>query len=184
MKKLFQLSFLVLSFSAFAQEDEAPKSVKSLAWLTGTWRSESAAEKSEMTFNSPEAGLLMGTNRSVSEGKVTFAEFIRFEEDERGQLFLKPYPFFLLKQGKVDTTFELKEMTTTKVVFENETKEFPRVISYELKANGHLVNRVEGTQLNKETQKKEPISFETDLVKQQVPQIPAALVPATKNSVR
>ena len=134
---------MLTAVSAFSSEAQRT-SVNELAWLSGSWISDTGGTISEMHFTTPSAGLIMGTNRMVGNGQVLFAEFLKFE-DANGAAVLNPNPLFLLASGQVGVSFPLKEMTATKVVFENTAHDFPKTVTYELKDRDTLINRVEGT---------------------------------------
>lgn len=137
MKKLNLVAILalvLLSVNGFA----ATRAMD-LSWMTGHWVGTSEGMPMEAHYGNAEGGMILGMTKIASGDETAFFEFEQIVE-VNGSLVLRPLPFAL--HG---VEFGLKEMMARRVVFENPSHEFPARIIYELRANGELLARIEGT---------------------------------------
>ena len=89
MKHFFILSVLFFSQSLFSQETlslghkKSPKAnLDQMAWLTGFWRGEiSEGVISEELWAPPEGDSMMGSFRSIKNGKVAFYEICQIRQE-------------------------------------------------------------------------------------------------------
>ncbi|MCK0178204.1 DUF6265 family protein [Flavobacteriaceae bacterium S0862] len=126
MKKLV-LILLTISFSSKAQtEAKLEPKLENIAWISGTWYGEAFGGQTEEIWSEPSAGSMMATFKLINDGKVTFYEIEIIREVENSLILqLKHFGSDLKGWETKDETvdFPLKEITTTKVVFEGMTFE-------------------------------------------------------------
>ena len=109
-----------------------------IAWIAGCWRGEAAGRTFEEQWMSPSAGLMLGTGRTVANGRVTTYEQMRIEADGERLVFTsKPL-------GKPEDSFPALAGDDRKIVFENLAHPFPQRIIYQRAADGALAARIEG----------------------------------------
>jgi len=133
---LFTLIFSTSHFAVGANH------VEDLAWLSGQWVN-TDGQVSEMTFTEPQGGMILGTSQIVNGGMTTFFEFTRIIE-QKGTLIEMPMP-----NGVAGVNFTLKEISPSRVVFENPKHAFPSQIIYEATSADGLKVTIEGTQAGK-----------------------------------
>ena len=83
---------------------------------------------------------MLGTNRSVRDGKTVAFEFMRIVEQEDGGLELIASP-----SGQNTTSFTMLSLTDHEVIFENPDHDFPQRVIYRLASDEDLLGRIEGT---------------------------------------
>lgn len=116
----------------------APATLKSLAWLSGTWSGEDQNGQTEEFWMAPRGGMMPGVNRAVyNSGKTTF-EFLRITDGPGG------LTYYASPGGQTATPFRLKESADYYVVFENSENDFPQRIIYR-RMDDTLHARIEGT---------------------------------------
>ncbi len=107
-------------------------------WMTGSWQGHVNGVQMEEHWTSAAGGLMLGTHRDVRPNKKTFFEFLRIEEKD-GKL-----TYLAMPAGQPPTSFPLKTLTSTKVVFENPEHDFPQRVIY-WRDGKKLCAKVEGT---------------------------------------
>jgi len=120
----------LLSTTSFAQKlsDTEQKTLKSLAWLEGTWirtnvkTGRTAHERWERNEQS-----LQGWGVSMNGPDTSFVERIRIIIKENNFYYVADVP-----QNKESTYFKFTELTTTGFICENPEHDFPKKISYQL----------------------------------------------------
>lgn len=141
MKTALLLALPAMLLFLGAAPASQPAATESLAFLQGTWVSESGVTRTTETWTSAEGGLLLGTSKTVRGDKAVFFEFLRIETDASGNAVYVAMP-----RGKNETRFAQKgPVAEGKVVFENPQHDFPQRIVYTKKSDGTLVARIEGT---------------------------------------
>lgn len=107
-------------------------------WLSGSWRVESGRGRVEEHWTAGDGGIMVGMGKSVSaKGKASF-EFLRIAEVD-GKL-----AYLAMPGARPATTFPLKSIDASRVVFENLQHDFPQRISY-WRAGTKLCASTEGT---------------------------------------
>jgi hypothetical protein len=136
----------LLSVSAVSAETPGvtPPSLESLAWMAGSWASDSAGARIEEHWTAPAGGLMVGMHRDVKPGKRAAFEFLRIAADAEGIAYLAQ------PGGRPVTRFPLKSAGAKSVVFEKPDHDFPKRIHYWLDEQGRLHARVEGNMGDKE----------------------------------
>ena len=111
--------------------------IAGLNWIAGNWSSDHNGIYTEEQWLEPRAGMMIGMNRTAfPSGKATF-EFLRIAETEKG------IAYFASPSGKPATSFALKEIDKSRVVFENTAHDFPHRIIYE-RSGDSMVAMIEG----------------------------------------
>ncbi len=128
--------FLFLSLGACAMENVT---IDDLAWLSGSWAHVGRDSGSVEMWSSPAGGTLLGLARFVKDGRTVDFEYLRIRETDEGSL-----EYVALPSGQSETCFQLVEMSTSKLVFENLEHDFPQRIIYRLESEVDLVARIEG----------------------------------------
>lgn len=113
--------------------------IDDLAWLAGSWASEDGEPGSGEVWTTPAGGTMLGSSRTVRNGKTTAYEFIliRQTDDQGLEYVARP-------SGQTGATFTMVELTGQRVVFENASHDFPQRVIYQLEKDGRLDARIEG----------------------------------------
>lgn len=130
---------LVLLFSASLSAQVAKSSIEDLTWLAGSWRGETRGIEMEEHWTAPKGNSMVGMHRDVGKGRTMLFEFLRIEQKGDQIVYLS------MPNGRSPATaFPLKEISGTRVVFENLSHDFPQRIIY-WKDGADLRARIEGT---------------------------------------
>jgi hypothetical protein len=117
--------------------------INDLSWLAGSWAGETAGIRMEEHWTAPDGNSMVGLHRDVGKGRTMLFEFLRIEQ--RGDQIT----YLSMPNGRAPATpFPLKELSGTRVVFENPAHDFPQRIIY-WKDGNDLRARIEGTQNGK-----------------------------------
>ena len=137
MKLLIALT-LVGSMSGRA--DQAPKvALADLSWMSGSWSGTSSGIEMEEHWTAPKGNSMFGVHRDVAKGRTASFEFLRIEQQGEQIVYLS------MPNGRSPATpFPLKEISGTRVVFENPAHDFPQRVIY-WKDGNDLRARIEGT---------------------------------------
>jgi hypothetical protein len=130
--------------AALALSGQSPEPrVSALHWMSGCWELRRGETVIEEQWTKPAGGTLLGTGRTIREGKTVFTEFLRISS-ENGALV------YTARIGTPRVTpFRLKKLSPGEVVFENPEHDFPQRILYR-KAPPGLLARIEGTRQGRE----------------------------------
>ncbi len=110
-----------------------------LGWMAGHWTGKSNGTPMEAYYSQPDGGAIIALTKIASSQKVEFFEFEKIIQ-VGDSLVLQPYPY-----DQAGVTFQLKEISDDRAVFENPQHDFPTRIIYE-KQNSGLLGRIEGMQ--------------------------------------
>ena len=114
--------------------DVAPEA---LSFLAGCWSGEVRGARYEESWTSAEGGVLLGTSRTIRDGRVVEWEFLRIaRQDGRWTYLAQP-------GGRPATAFPLAGAGARTLTFENLAHDFPQRIVY-TRAGDRLTARVEG----------------------------------------
>ena len=142
MTRIAIVSALLFASTLSAQGPKA--SIADLSWLAGSWKGESNGVRMEEHWTAPDGNSMVGMHRDSGKGRTMLFEFLRIEQ--RGDQIT----YLSMPNGRSPATpFPLKELTGTRVVFENPGHDFPQRIIY-WKDGGDLRARIEGTMNGKE----------------------------------
>lgn len=133
------LAALLVLAAALAAPAAHAGQLDSLAFMAGSWVKGDRVDRDEEHWTAPLGGLMVGVQREVRGGRARGFEFFRIEERE-GSLFYLAQP-----RGRPATAFRVKELSSSRVVFENPEHDFPQRILYWLERPGELRARIEGT---------------------------------------
>lgn len=109
-----------------------------LAWMAGSWASQSERGSAEEFWAPPAGGLMLGFHRDVFPSGEAFFEYLRMESVDGGVIY------FASPRGRETTAFRMSECREGYAVFENPEHEFPQKIIYRLEPDGDLCATVEG----------------------------------------
>ena len=131
---------LIVVGSMLGRTDQAPKpTLDDLAWLAGSWVGTVRGLDMEEHWTAAKGHSMIGIHRDVREGRTLAFEFLRIEQQGDQIVYLS------MPNGRSPATaFPLREVTGTRVVFENPTHDFPQRILY-WKDGTDLRARIEGT---------------------------------------
>ncbi|UTY57096.1 DUF6265 family protein [Massilia sp. erpn] len=122
------LSLLGLLASAGAMHAAAAAdtaSLSSLNWLAGCWTQTNGEAGTGEQWMTAAGGVMLGTARTVKNGRTVGWEFMRIEETEAGQLVFTAKP-----RREAEGSFALLRLSEKEVVFENIQHDFPQRIIY------------------------------------------------------
>ena len=90
-----------------------------LAWLAGSWTGTSQGIEMEEHWTAPKGNSMVGLHRDVGKGRTLLFEFLRIEQQGDQIVYLS------MPNGRSPATpFPLKEVSGTRVVFENPEARF------------------------------------------------------------
>lgn len=130
---------LLLTLALAAPVTVAAAGIDQLAWLAGCWSAEGAEPGSAEHWMAPAGGLMLGTARTLKNGRVREFEFMRIAEAADGRL-----QYTALPSGQRETTFAQRALTDAEVVFENLQHDFPQRVIYRRVGSDRLQARIEG----------------------------------------
>ena len=109
-----------------------------LEWIAGCW--EMATERSTTTerWSDATGGVLLGSSKTIREGRVVAWELLRIEESAGGSWQYWAYP-----SGQAPTTFTAVAANADSVTFENPEHDFPQSITYRRRPDS-LVASIQG----------------------------------------
>jgi hypothetical protein len=121
----------------------ADRSLESLAFLTGSWLSESGGVTIEEHWIPAKAGTMFGVSRTVRADRTIAFEFLRIEVRDQGVYYVAQ------PNGRPPTDFELVSTADGVAVFENPSHDHPKVIRYRGNGDGTLAVEIEGDEKGK-----------------------------------
>ena len=119
--------------------DDHSGDVDQLDWMTGTWTMETATMKIEEQWTHVAGGSLLGTNRTIRDGKMVAFEYLRIVTRGDGVYYIAQ------PNGRPGTDFKLTRIADGEVVFENPEHDFPQWIRYRRISSDALRADVKGT---------------------------------------
>lgn len=136
MRQLFGIGLSLLFL--FASPSNAA-SVTDLSWLAGCWASIGAEAGSGEQWMPPAGGTLLGTSRTVRNGRTVAHEFMQIREIEPGKI-----AFIANPSGQAEASFPMARAGEREAVFENPEHDFPQRVIYKLDGDGVLRASIEG----------------------------------------
>lgn len=132
------LSLLVLPSGVEARLNKPAKGIAALSWLAGSWSGEHDGGIIEEHWTLPNGKSMVGMGRLVVDEKTVFWECLRIVERDDGGIVYIAQP-----GGRCPAVeFTLTSVEIGKAVFENPRHDDPKVIRYELKADGKTLSAV------------------------------------------
>lgn len=117
---------------------QAQSSLDRARWLTGCWEQTSGSRVVEEQWTAPRGGSMLGTSRTIADGTLTGYEFVLLREAVDGLVY-EAHP-----AGQPGAAFPSREVSETRVVFENPQHDFPQRIGYEKRGPDTLAAWIEG----------------------------------------
>lgn len=114
--------------------------ISDLDWLAGCWRDLDGEPGSGEQWSDPAGGTMLGAGRTVRGGKTVSHEFVMIRETGDGALEYVAHP-----SGQPSAAFRLEDSGPRRLVFADPEHDFPQRITYELRTDGILAARIEGT---------------------------------------
>ena len=111
-----------LGMAAPGQGQEA----QDLGWLSGQWRAveEGPAAWTQESWTTPEAGMMMGVNRTVRGSRTVAYEFIRITYDAAGAVY------YASPEGQPPVQFRRVDGGGGWIAFANPAHDYPQRIVY------------------------------------------------------
>jgi len=139
MTRSLGLAVLLTALVVPAAGARQKPTLDALAWIAGSWSGTSRGVEMEEHWTRPGGNTMIGMHRDVGKGRTVGFEFLRIEQQGDAIVYLS------MPGGRSPATaFPLKEVSGTRVVFENPTHDFPQRIIY-WKDGADLLARIEGT---------------------------------------
>ena len=140
---VFMIALFAVTATASSKHQATKPTIADLAWLTGSWSGVAGGIEMEEHWTAPKGNSMVGLHRDVGKGRTLLFEFLRIEQQGDQIVYLS------MPNGRSPATpFPLKEVSGTRVVFENPTHDFPQRIIY-WKDGNDLRARIEGSQNGK-----------------------------------
>jgi hypothetical protein len=137
-------TLVVLALMALPADARQKPTLDALAWMAGSWSGTARGIEMEEQWTLPKGNSMIGLHRDVGKGRTLGFEFLRIEQQGDAIVYLS------MPNGRSPATpFPLKEVSGTRVVFENPSHDFPQRIIY-WKDGADLCARIEGTSNGKE----------------------------------
>ena len=129
------LATLLFGVPAFASAQDA---TATLSWLTGCWRMTRGATVVDERWSDMQGGLMLGTGRTVHNGRAVDYEFTRIT------LSGDTLAFHAIPGGQSPTAFMAVSHEADSVVFANPQHDFPKLVAYKRLGADSLHAWVEG----------------------------------------
>ena len=140
---MIRLATVLLFVTTSVTAQGAKAAIVDLSWMAGSWSGESRGIQMEEHWTAPKGNSMVGIHRDIGKGRTLLFEFLRIEQ--QGDRIV----YWSMPNGRSPATpFPLKELSGTRVVFENPAHDFPQRIIY-WKDGNDLRARIEGTQNGK-----------------------------------
>ena len=117
----------------------AATGIDRVAWLQGCWEMASGPRLVEEQWTRPRGGIMLGVGRTTRDGRLMEYETIVLSEKD-GTLAYEAHP-----SGQTPAVFTLREIDEGRVLFANDTHDFPQRIGYRTDGANRLLAWVEGT---------------------------------------
>jgi len=129
--KILILLFLLLPH--FMLNATSCRSLDTIEWMLGTWKSKHNDQTLIESWNKVSAKTMEGFGETLVKGKLKSSESLRVVAMS-GQLY------FVAKvnHNAMPVAFKLTECSSAHVVFENQTHDFPKRIEYTFKNNDKI----------------------------------------------
>jgi hypothetical protein len=120
-------------------------SLDQLAWMSGSWTADHDGGVLEEHWMAPAGNSMSGMSRLTSGPRTGFFEFLRIVRNPDGTIDYMAQP-----KGRCPAVaFRLTRCSEALAVFENPEHDNPKMIRYELRADGSLAAITEGTEQGK-----------------------------------
>ena len=116
----------------------ANRNLDPLAFIAGSWLSDSGGVTIEEHWIPAKAGTMFGVSRTVRSDRTIAFEFLRIEVRDQGVYYVAQ------PNGRPPTDFELVSTADGVAVFENPSHDHPKVIRYRRTGDTTLLVEIEG----------------------------------------
>ena len=141
MKKIIAANLVAAAVALSVHAQNA--SLANFAGLAGCWERNDRGSLITEMWMKPAGTSLIGSGRTVKNGKTTDYEFLRIEQREDAIYYVaKP------RTNAQETAFKLKTSSINEFVFENPEHDFPQRILYKINGDS-LAARIDGTRNGK-----------------------------------
>lgn len=130
---------LLLAALVMCHASAAEPGISSLSWLSGCWAAEGGEPGSGEQWTTLAGNTMLGTGRTVKDGKTTQFEFMELRYLADGRLAFIAHP-----SGQRTTTFPALRISDSEAVFENRQHDFPQRVAYVREGESRLRARIEG----------------------------------------
>ncbi len=134
-----RIAMALALLAGMSGQAHAADAVAALGWLQGCWSEAGAEVGSGEQWMGPAGGTLIGSSRTVKNGKTVAYEFIQIRETEPGKL-----AYIVQPSGRPETRFVLLRQGGGEFVFENLAHDFPQRVIYRRDGERGLHARIEG----------------------------------------
>jgi len=117
---------------------QSKAAVEQVSWLAGCWELNTPPRLVEEHWLAPRGGTMIGSGRTVRDGKTIEHEFIVLREQD-GRLAYEAHP-----SGQQPAVFLSRTLDADRVVFENLEHDFPQRVAYERRGADQLLAWIEG----------------------------------------
>lgn len=138
------LALLPLLAAPHAQS-ASPSKIEHLAWLAGCWQLDGQPAGAGEQWSTLAGGTLLGSSRSLRDGRTVGSEFMQLRQHDDGRLVLTALP-----SGRNATEFNATTVDGDEAVFENPANDFPQRIRYRRLGAQRAHARIEVAQDNPE----------------------------------
>ena len=118
--------------------------IDQLGWMAGCWEGQIGQSVVEERWSKPAGDTMLGSSRTLKNGKTVFSEFMRIEREKQTIVYMAR-----IGTKAAATPFTLLRMSADEVVFENPAHDFPQRILYRRNPDGSLFARIEGNEKGK-----------------------------------
>ncbi len=110
--------------SPTTQESADLCGLQPVAFMAGTWQTQSQDTITQEHWSTPLGGMMLGTSMTVKGNQMVFFEFFRIEKRESGLVYLAQ------PKGRPATEFMLTASDHHSATFTNPEHDFPKRIQY------------------------------------------------------
>jgi len=141
MFKRFGLCLASLIISSAVCLGNQKSGISRLGWMSGCWVSDDGRMRIEECWMKPAGQSMIGTSRTLAEGKTVFTEFAMIRE-ENGEI---NYVVSIGLSAR-PVAFKLIGGSDREAIFENPAHDYPQRIIYRSESADSLFARIEGEQ--------------------------------------
>jgi hypothetical protein len=131
---------VLLAAAVCVEAAAAEPAITGIAWLAGCWQSDGGEPGSGEQWTALAGGTMLGTSRTVKQGRTVEFEFMQLRHLPDGRL-----AFIAMPSGQRTAVFPLLRLDEREAVFENPQHDFPQRVVYARDGSSRLRARIEGT---------------------------------------
>jgi Domain of unknown function (DUF6265) len=127
-----------MAVSLLALAAGTPATIQQVAWMQGCWQMEAGARVVEEQWMAPRGGVMLGTGRTVRDGKLVEYESVVLREQD-GMLAYEAHP-----SGQPSAVFLSSTIDESTAIFENPSHDYPQRVGYKRDGDS-LLAWIDGT---------------------------------------